>query len=161
MNSKRWRLKSITTYTKSPKGEVDKMPKGNYMETKCDISGWSCRNANWSQRISLFPCNGRNCREANCKVLNRFIKIYRRNCIRLPTYRLETDFESEFTNNQVCDFFLNSLRVMMKFREPGKHKQQLYAEQAIQAIQKPLLKHMEVKDWCDIRRMIRRFLWCS
>ncbi|PKY13265.1 hypothetical protein RhiirB3_425049 [Rhizophagus irregularis] len=56
------------------------------------------------------------------------------------THQLETDSELEFTNDQVHDFFLNSLGVMMKFEEPGRHKQQLYAEQAIQAIQEPLLK---------------------
>ena len=31
---------------------------------------------------------------------------------------------------------------MMRFGEPGRHKQQSYAERAIQAIQEPLLKRM-------------------
>ncbi|GET50449.1 chromobox protein homolog 3 [Rhizophagus irregularis DAOM 181602=DAOM 197198] len=74
------------------------------------------------------------------RVLNGFVKIYRRNRIKPPTHRLETDSGSEFTNDQ-----------------------QSYAERAIQAIQKPLLKRMvaqELKtgvtsvewseDFCDV-----------
>ncbi|GBC43262.2 hypothetical protein PPL_12641 [Rhizophagus irregularis DAOM 181602=DAOM 197198] len=53
------------------------------------------------------------------RVLNGFAKIYKRNC---------------------------RLGVMMKFEEPGRHKQQLYAEQAIQAIQEPLLKRMAAQE---------------
>ncbi|GET66072.1 DDE-type integrase/transposase/recombinase [Rhizophagus irregularis DAOM 181602=DAOM 197198] len=97
------------------------------------------------------------------RVLNGFVKIYRRNRIKPPTHRIETDSGSEFTNDQVRDFFLNSLGVMMRFGEPGRHKQQSYAERAIQAIQEPLLKRMvaqELKtgvtsvewseDFCDV-----------
>ncbi|GBC47593.1 chromobox protein homolog 5-like [Rhizophagus irregularis DAOM 181602=DAOM 197198] len=43
------------------------------------------------------------------RVLNGFVKIYRRNRIKPPTHRLETDSGSEFTNDQIRDFFLNSL----------------------------------------------------
>ncbi|PKK44780.1 hypothetical protein RhiirC2_804031 [Rhizophagus irregularis] len=50
------------------------------------------------------------------RVLNGFVKIYRRNCIKPPIYQLETDSESKFTNDQ-----------------------QSYAERAIQAIQEPFL----------------------
>ncbi|GBC18641.2 chromobox protein homolog 5-like [Rhizophagus irregularis DAOM 181602=DAOM 197198] len=57
-----------------------------------------------------------------------------------------TDSGSEFTNDQVRDFFLNSLGVMMRFGEPGRHKQQSYAERAIQAIQEPLLKRMVAQE---------------
>ncbi|GET60707.1 chromobox protein homolog 5-like [Rhizophagus irregularis DAOM 181602=DAOM 197198] len=80
------------------------------------------------------------------RVLNGFVKIYRRNRIKPPTHRLETDSRSEFTNDQVRDFFLNSLGVMMRFGEPGRHKQQSYAERAIQAIQEPLLKRMVAQE---------------
>ncbi|GET58576.1 DDE-type integrase/transposase/recombinase [Rhizophagus irregularis DAOM 181602=DAOM 197198] len=80
------------------------------------------------------------------RVLNGFVKIYRRNHIKPPTHRLETDSGSEFTNDQVRDFFLNSLGVMMRFSEPGRHKQQSYAERAIQAIQEPLLKRMVAQE---------------
>ncbi|CAB4446368.1 unnamed protein product [Rhizophagus irregularis] len=80
------------------------------------------------------------------RVLNGFVKIYRRNRIKQPTHRLETDSGSEFTNDQVRDFFLNSLGVMMRFGEPGRHKQQSYAERAIQAIQEPLLKRMVAQE---------------
>ncbi|PKY61978.1 hypothetical protein RhiirA4_487696 [Rhizophagus irregularis] len=34
------------------------------------------------------------------RVLNGFVKIYRRNRIKQPTHRLETDSGSEFTNDQ-------------------------------------------------------------
>ncbi|GET66751.1 DDE-type integrase/transposase/recombinase [Rhizophagus irregularis DAOM 181602=DAOM 197198] len=74
------------------------------------------------------------------RVLNGFVKIYRRNRIKPPTHRLETDSGLEFTNDQ-----------------------QSYAERAIQAIQEPLLKRMvaqELKtgvtsvewseDFCDV-----------
>ncbi|GBC50550.2 DDE-type integrase/transposase/recombinase [Rhizophagus irregularis DAOM 181602=DAOM 197198] len=57
------------------------------------------------------------------RVLNGFVKIYRRNRIKPPTHRLETDSGSEFTNNQ-----------------------QSYAERAIQAIQEPLLKRMVAQE---------------
>ncbi|GBC54399.2 DDE-type integrase/transposase/recombinase [Rhizophagus irregularis DAOM 181602=DAOM 197198] len=80
------------------------------------------------------------------RVLNGFVKIYRRNRIKPPIHRLETDSGSEFTNDQVRDFFLNSLGVMMRFGEPGRHKQQSYAERAIQAIQEPLLKRMVAQE---------------
>ncbi|GET51548.1 DDE-type integrase/transposase/recombinase [Rhizophagus irregularis DAOM 181602=DAOM 197198] len=80
------------------------------------------------------------------RVLNGFVKIYRRNRIKPPTHRLETDSGSEFTNDQVRDFFLNSLGVMIRFGEPGRHKQQSYAERAIQAIQEPLLKRMVAQE---------------
>ena len=80
------------------------------------------------------------------KVLNGFVKIYQRGHIKPPTHRLETDSGSEFTNEQVRDFFLNSLGVMMRFGEPGRHRQQSYAERAIQAIQEPLLKRMTAQE---------------
>ncbi|GBC28146.2 chromobox protein homolog 5-like [Rhizophagus irregularis DAOM 181602=DAOM 197198] len=57
------------------------------------------------------------------RVLNGFVKIYRRNRIKPPTHRLETDSRSEFTNDQ-----------------------QSYAERAIQAIQEPLLKRMVAQE---------------
>ncbi|GET56813.1 hypothetical protein DFA_00299 [Rhizophagus irregularis DAOM 181602=DAOM 197198] len=57
------------------------------------------------------------------KVLNGFVKIYRRNRIKPPTHRIETDSGSEFTNDQ-----------------------QSYAERAIQAIQEPLLKRMVAQE---------------
>ncbi|PKB93671.1 hypothetical protein RhiirA5_440640 [Rhizophagus irregularis] len=50
------------------------------------------------------------------RVLNGFVKIYRRN------------------------------RVMIRFEEPGRHKQQSYAERAIQAIQEHLLKQMVAQE---------------
>ncbi|GET66487.1 chromobox protein homolog 3 isoform X1 [Rhizophagus irregularis DAOM 181602=DAOM 197198] len=101
------------------------------METKCDASGRSRRDASRPQRIPLFSRSGRS---------------RGRNRIKPPTHRMETDSGSEFTNDQVRDFFLNSLGVMMRFGEPGRHKQQSYAERAIQAIQEPLLKRMVAQE---------------
>ncbi|GET64415.1 DDE-type integrase/transposase/recombinase [Rhizophagus irregularis DAOM 181602=DAOM 197198] len=57
------------------------------------------------------------------RVLNGFVKIYRRNRIKPPTHRLKTDSGSEFTNDQ-----------------------QSYAERAIQAIQETLLKRMVAQE---------------
>ncbi|GBC31234.2 chromobox protein homolog 5-like [Rhizophagus irregularis DAOM 181602=DAOM 197198] len=51
------------------------------------------------------------------RVLNGFVKIYRRNRIKPPTHRIETDSGSEFTNDQVRDFFLNSLGHRKDFRD--------------------------------------------
>ncbi|GBC08665.1 hypothetical protein RclHR1_00830016 [Rhizophagus clarus] len=79
-------------------------------------------------------------------ILKAFIKIYGRSCIQPPTHRLETDSGSEFTNSQIRDFFLNSIGVMIRFGEPGCHKQQSYAERAIQAIQEPFLKRMTAQE---------------
>jgi hypothetical protein len=80
------------------------------------------------------------------KVLNGFVKIYQRGRIRPPTHRIETDSGSEFTNSQVRDFFLNSLGVMMRFGKPGRHRQQSYAERAIQEIQNPLIRRMTAQE---------------
>jgi hypothetical protein len=80
------------------------------------------------------------------RVLNGFVKIYRRGRIKPPTYRLEVDSGSEFTNEQVHDFFLNRLNVLMRFGEPGRHRQQSFAERAIQEIQGPLLGRMTAQE---------------
>jgi hypothetical protein len=80
------------------------------------------------------------------RVLNGFVKIYRRGRIKPPTHRLEVDSGSEFTNEQVCDFFLNKLNVLMRFGEPGRHRQQSFAERAIQEIQGPLLRRMTAQE---------------
>ncbi|GBB92998.1 hypothetical protein RclHR1_20990002 [Rhizophagus clarus] len=79
-------------------------------------------------------------------VIKAFIKIYGRGRIQPPTHRLEIDSGSEFTNSQIRDFFLNSIGVMMRFGEPGCHKQQSFAERTIQAIQEPLLKRMTAQE---------------
>ncbi|GES99549.1 DDE-type integrase/transposase/recombinase [Rhizophagus clarus] len=79
-------------------------------------------------------------------VLKAFIKIYGRGRIQPPTHRLETDSGSEFTNSQIRDFFLNSIGVMMRFGEPERHKQQSFAERAIQAIEKPLFRRMTAQE---------------
>jgi hypothetical protein len=80
------------------------------------------------------------------KVLNGFIKIYRRGRIKSPSHRLEVDSGLEFTNEQVRDFFLNGLNVLMRFGEPGRHRQQSFAERAIQEIQGPLLGRMTAQE---------------
>ncbi|PKK57539.1 hypothetical protein RhiirC2_797847 [Rhizophagus irregularis] len=41
------------------------------------------------------------------RILNGFVKIYRRNRIKPPTHRLETDSGSEFTNDQLSKPFKN------------------------------------------------------
>jgi hypothetical protein len=74
------------------------------------------------------------------------VKIYRRGRIKPPTHRLEVDSGSEFTNEQVRDFFLNGLNVLMRFGEPRRHRQQSFAERAIQKIQGPLLGRMTAQE---------------
>ena len=44
------------------------------------------------------------------------------------------------------DFFLNSINVLIRFGKPGKHRQQCYAEKAIQAIQEPLFQRMTAQE---------------
>jgi Chromo (CHRromatin Organisation MOdifier) domain len=79
-------------------------------------------------------------------VLNAFKRIYKRNRIKPPISRIETDSGKEFDNFQVRDFFLNSIGILMRFGEPGKHRQQCYAEKAIQAIQEPLIQRMNAQE---------------
>jgi len=79
-------------------------------------------------------------------ILNAFIRLYKRGRIQPPTHRLETDSGTEFTNEQVRNFFLNSIGVLMRFGEPDRHRQQSFAERAIQAIQEPLLKRMTAQE---------------
>ena len=79
-------------------------------------------------------------------VLNAFKRIYRRGRIKPPIFRIETDSGKEFDNFQVRDFFLNSIGVLMRFGEPGKHRQQCYAEKTIQAIQEPLIQRMTAQE---------------
>src|SRR5215469_1615084 len=79
-------------------------------------------------------------------VLNAFIRLYKRGRIQPPTHRLETDSGTEFTNEQVRNFFLNSIGVLIRFGEPDRHRQQSFAERAIQAIQEPLLKRMTAQE---------------
>jgi hypothetical protein len=74
------------------------------------------------------------------RVLNRFVKIYRRGRIKPSTHQLKVDFGSEFTNKQVRDFFLNELNVLMRFGESS------FAERVIQEIQVPLLERMTAQE---------------
>jgi hypothetical protein len=80
------------------------------------------------------------------RVPNGFIKIYRRERIKPFSYRLEVDSGSEFTNEQVRDFFLNGLNVLIRFGEFGRYRQQSFAERVIQEIQSPLLKRMTAQE---------------
>lgn len=79
-------------------------------------------------------------------VLNAFKKIYRRHRITPPTYRLEIDNGTEFNNELVRNFFINEIGVLMRFGQPGRHKQQCFVEKAIQAIQEPLNQRMTAQE---------------
>ncbi|PKC67099.1 hypothetical protein RhiirA1_535133 [Rhizophagus irregularis] len=57
--------------------------------------------------------------------------------------RVDAEPLKDKTANRVLNGFP---RVMMRFRKPGRHKQQSYAERAIQAIQEPLLKRMAAQE---------------
>ena len=75
-------------------------------------------------------------------VLRAFKRIYKRGRIIPPTHRLEVDNGTEFNNELVRNFFINEIGVLMRFGQPGRHRQQCYAERAIQAIQEPLIHRM-------------------
>src|SRR5277367_4410956 len=79
-------------------------------------------------------------------ILRAFKRIYRRGRLVPPTDRLEVDNGTEFTNEIVCNFFINEISVLMRFYQPGRHRQQCYTERAIQAIQEPLLQRMSAQE---------------
>src|ERR1044071_2937868 len=64
-------------------------------------------------------------------VLRAFRRIFKKGRIILPTHRLEVDNGIEFNNELVRNFFINEIGVLMRFGQPGRHKQQCYAERAI------------------------------
>ena len=72
-------------------------------------------------------------------VLRAFRRIYKRGRIIPPIHRLEVDNGTEFNNKLVCNFFINEIGILMRFGQPGRHRQQCYTERAIQAIQEPLI----------------------
>jgi len=78
--------------------------------------------------------------------LNAFKIIYRRGRITPPTHRLEVDNGTEFNNELVRNFFINQIGVLMRFGQPGRHKQQCFAEKAIQEIQEPLIQRMVTQE---------------
>src|SRR5207237_6987733 len=73
-------------------------------------------------------------------------RIYKRGRIIPPTHRLEVDNGTEFNNELVRNFFINEIGVLMRFGQPGRHRQQCYAERAIQAIQEPLIHRMTAQE---------------
>jgi len=79
-------------------------------------------------------------------VLRAFKRIYKRGRIIPPTHRLEVDNGTEFNNELVRNFFINEIGVLMRFGQPGRHRQQCYAERAIQAIQEPLIHRMTAQE---------------
>lgn len=79
-------------------------------------------------------------------VLDAFKRIYRRHRIIPPTHRIEVDSGTEFTNELVRNFFTKEIGVLIRYGQPGRHRQQCYAERAIQAIQEPLLWRMSAQE---------------
>ena len=79
-------------------------------------------------------------------VLNAFKKIYQRGRIKPPTHRLEVDSGKEFDNELIHHPFVNTIGVLMRFGEPGRHKQQCFAERAIQEIEGPLNARMTAQE---------------
>jgi hypothetical protein len=79
-------------------------------------------------------------------VLRAFRRIYKRGRIIPPTHRLEVDNGTEFNNELVRNFFINEIGVLMRFGQPGRHRQQCFAERAIQAIQEPLIHRMNAQE---------------
>lgn len=79
-------------------------------------------------------------------VLKAFKAIYRRGRIIPPTHKIEVDSGLEFNNWLVRTFFTYTVGVLIRFGQPGRHRQQCYAERAIQAIQKPLIQRMVAQE---------------
>jgi Chromo (CHRromatin Organisation MOdifier) domain len=79
-------------------------------------------------------------------VLNGFKIIFQRGRIKPPTHRLEVDSGKEFDNELIRNLFVNTIGVLIRFGEPGRHKQQSYAERGIQAIEGPLLARMTAQE---------------
>ena len=79
-------------------------------------------------------------------VLNGFLKIFRRGRIKPPTHRLEVDSGKEFNNELVRNLFVQTIRVLIRFGEIGRHRQQSFAERAIQEIEGPLNARMTAQE---------------
>ena len=79
-------------------------------------------------------------------VLNGFLKIFQRGRIKPPTHRLEVDSGKEFDNELVRNFFTQTIRVLIRFGETGRHRQQSFAEKAIQEIEGPLNARMTAQE---------------
>src|ERR1700742_4671894 len=75
-------------------------------------------------------------------VLNAFIKIYQRGRIKPPTHRLEVDSGREFDNELIRKLFTQTIGVLIRFGERGRHRQQSYVERTIQEIEGPLNARM-------------------
>jgi hypothetical protein len=79
-------------------------------------------------------------------VLNAFKAIYRRGRIIPPTHRIEVDSGLEFNNWLIRTFFTHTIGVLIRYGQTGRHRQQCYAEKAIQEIQKPLFQRMSAQE---------------
>jgi Chromo (CHRromatin Organisation MOdifier) domain len=79
------------------------------------------------------------------EVLDGFITIYARPYLQPPTVRLEVDAGNEF-KSVVHNYFTNVLHVFIKTGQPGRHRQQGYAEKGIQTLQKPLIQRMTAQE---------------
>jgi len=55
-------------------------------------------------------------------VFNGFIRIYQRGQIKPPISRLEVDSGKEFDNHLICNFFTNTIGVLIRFGETGRHR---------------------------------------
>ena len=78
--------------------------------------------------------------------LNAFKKIYLRGRIKPPTHKLEVDSGKEFDNELVRKLFTQTIGVLIRFGEAGRHRQQSYAERAIQEIEGPLFARMTAQE---------------
>ena len=79
-------------------------------------------------------------------VLNAFKRIYKRRRIIPPTHKLEVDSGTEFNNELIRNFFTKEIGVLIRYGQTGRHRQQCFAEKAIQEIQKPLIQRMVAQE---------------
>ena len=78
--------------------------------------------------------------------MNAFTTIFQRGRIKHPTHRLEVDSGKEFNNELVRNLFVQTIGVLIRFGEAGRHQQQSFAERAIQEIECPLLSRMTAQE---------------
>jgi hypothetical protein len=116
--------------------DTGKMPEDKGFEYFLVVVELACR------RVDGEPLKNKKGRTT----LRAFKRMYRRGRLVPPTDRLEVDNGTEFTNGLIRNFFINEIGVLMRFCQPGRHRQQCYAEKAIQAIQEVLLQRMTAQE---------------
>ena len=78
-------------------------------------------------------------------VLKAFKKIYKRGRLKPPSIRLEVDSGTEFKSS-VREYFTKKIKCTVKVGQPGRHRQQAYAECANKQLETALLMRMVAQE---------------